>query len=601
MARVPTLPGEQVTPAPVPGVRTAFGVPNVTAGLGRGMMRFAGAMQQEAEKEKRRADQAAILRAVTAADNHRRALMYTTDGGFANKEGEAALQAREGVRQSWEVFTAKLRAGLSEDQQREFDISIAGRTARFYDFVESHTSTSLIRANEEEYENNRATVIDNMGASAGELVALDEEGQLALDHVEGALAELSQRRQAHLDLNGDTIGDEEQQQAWQEANDIKDRQLLHRKVVERLLATQQDVVANKYMDHYEQQMESTDLLRLRRGSQTVANDHTALAMADDAYARFPRIYEGDAESRRRWYQDRGMQPQLEADQVKAGRDFIRQELADNPEAREKALTFFNERVEEDRKNARIYQDQVLQVMTEDLRESGEYHRLASSQDYGLLWPEYQESFDETWESMKRGGFVPQRDLEVYFEKQAMAGSHNPAERNEFMRENLALIRDQVSKQTYEELVKLQDDLKAGLGDNHRTSFQIVSGFVDSIPRFGTAKKGTKDWADKVAYHAELTRTIKAHAGSREGPVRPLTENEIEELLAPMYSQKVIEEGFFGDTTGSIASELIDIPMVDVLRLTQLVAEIQNIDPSDVQPDDVRAAYEAGVATGFIVQ
>jgi hypothetical protein len=251
---MPIVP--RVNPAPLPGVRlsssgaseSAFGggMGIASAGLNTGLSAVHGEAARIAQEEKLRADQIMLTDAGAQASGAMNDVLFGPDGALT-KKGSDAFTTPETTRANYFAKIGAIRAGLTNDDQRDaFDRIVANDYARIDEQVQRHVAQQRTAYDTDSTD----ALVANKQNEALQSYTDPAAIQSAIDAQKGAIA-------GYADRNG--WSDDQRQQAI-----AKQVSATHFGVLSRMIDAEQDIAAGQYFDAHKGELVGNQLVQAQK-------------------------------------------------------------------------------------------------------------------------------------------------------------------------------------------------------------------------------------------------------------------------------------------------------------------------------------------------
>lgn len=545
MPVVPSSNGQQVGPAPLPGLRvnveTFGGGPAATPVDLSGIARVATNIYRD---EKQKADQIAVDGGQADLSGWETDALHNADTGALNMHGEQAFSLPEQVAESFQQRAADIRSRLTNDTQRaQFDRIAAAH----WDSINGQVQTHV--ANERKaYDGQQSNALIN-NESAAAIANYDDPARVsaALGNTVGAIERYGQRN----GLSPDVV---------QEQKDAATTRI-HLGVISRLIANDQFDAAKQWHDQFTSEITGPGAIEadkaVKLGSARGESQQQADAILQSAATL--------------------------TDAVQRARAITDPEVRDMTEAR--VRSDFAEKQKADRDD----EEQRMLRATNIVEQTHNAQRVPPS-DWLKLPLQAREALD-SYASQLQGGGKVETDWSTYYSLQSMAT--NDATRPTFINRNLMIDRPRLADAQFSKLVDLQGELRGNDQKAQdklsgiRTREQIVDGAVHAIGLGENPKRKGQD--------APLIDTIKRSVDvqveqeeARTG--KPASSADVQQIVDDIVTQHVVQSPGRWWGTNTTTKRLYEVQPEDQLILS----------PKDIPTTERRALTASMRARGLPV-
>lgn len=249
MAEAPRTPLPGTRLAPLPSARLSPDAPVEAFGGGQHLEEVKAVSTAIYVREKRRADEVAVMEADRRLAQFNNEALYDPDKGFINRRGRDALSGQEQLFDTYEKTVGDLSAQLGNDDQRaSFGRFASARRQELDKQVQVHVFNEVREHDKRETEAYVATERDAAALNYGDAARV----QLSIDRQTAVLKDYARR-------NG--YGQDSEFSKRLVASAVSDT---HVGVVNRFLANSQDQLAKAYYDKYKSQVDGKDATQLER-------------------------------------------------------------------------------------------------------------------------------------------------------------------------------------------------------------------------------------------------------------------------------------------------------------------------------------------------
>lgn len=496
MPTVPSSQGPSVSPSARPSLRTSpevFGGGAAAAPIDT--RAIADAAYRIGQDERNKANQIAVLDAGSRLTALETALLHDPGHGALNTRGKQAFDVHDRVTAQWGTHVGEIESTLSNDDQRlAFRRMVDARAASLDEQLQRH-----VAGERRTYDNQATEAYLQTEAAAGLSSYADEARvQASIENRAAALAGYGER-------NGVAPERIAQQSAAM-------RSQTRAAVVERFLATGDDLTAKAYYDAHKDDILGADAVQLDKSLEEGSARGESQKQADAILTKATTL----------------------TDAVRAAREIKDPRVRDLTESR--VRQDFTER----QQAARAQGEADFQNATNIVGQTKTVTRVPPK-----LWSTFtvaeRESLTRYAEHLQEGR-KPETDWSTYYSLRTLATTEGTRAR--FLSRNLMVDRPLLADAQFKELVDLQGSMRAGDGkaesklDSFRTKDDIVTSTLRAIG-LGVSDK-TKDRQRDASVIDVIRRSVDYQVEqAQERTGKPVARADVQKIVDEIVTQHVV--------------------------------------------------------------
>lgn len=276
---VPRYGEQHVAVEPLPSVRFPTSVDPASFGVAA-HINLGGlnqALDEEVQKEKRKADQVALTGADSQAASLETNILYDPEKGVLNQHGKNALNARNQFEDAWQKGVSQIEAGLhGDDQKTAFRTAMANRYASINEAVTKHIATEMDKYDDEQTQsmvNNERNAATASVVKGVPLASAADRSTLAIGRIRAADVDYAQRHGLS-------------KEATQNLLDL-DTSATHAAVISQMIANGDDLTAKSYYDEFKDQLVGRDLEQVTKEVEVGSLRGESQRQSDDILSKYP--------------------------------------------------------------------------------------------------------------------------------------------------------------------------------------------------------------------------------------------------------------------------------------------------------------------------
>lgn len=490
------LPGVRITPsAPI----EAFGGGDAVAGVFKAAQGAGDVMQKYAAEEKKKADQLAVLDADKKLSEMETRLLYDPQMGALNKKGRDSFGLPDQVMGEFGKGVQEIEKSLNNDEQRmQFRRSAISRQVDIDRQIQKHVSGEIRQYDSTVTESYLANERDAASANYHD----PERVGMSIARQRAALLD-------HANRNG--LPPE-----WVNLKVTESASKTHTGVISRMLANGEDLAAKQYYDANRESISGADATHLEKS-------------LEEGTLRGESQRQSDA------IMNRGLPM---ADSLKAAK------AIKDPKVRDAVVSRVEHEFSARQAAERQDREDAYKTVWTTLEQTKEMP--PNDANWAKLNPSEKHSIETRLAQLKAG--LPRvTDPNTYYELYTLASS--PVTRDQFLQMNLMEKHPKLSDQDFQEIVKLQSQLRKGDAqadlklDGYRTNAQIVDGTLAQAGFDTTPKPGSDDATQVNQFRKTVDDKVVA---LQKSTGRPATNKEVQEIVDGLIIEgRVSGTGLFG--------------------------------------------------------
>lgn len=521
MPRVPQLESPLVQQNPLPNIRVDESVNREAFNVGQSKQKLDSTIYDIAEKAKNSADQVSVLEAENELTKFETDFQYNPETGMYRKEGKDAFGLIELSKEQYSKKRGEISDKiLKNDVQRSmFNEKASVRQLQFEKNVMGHVGAQIKKYDDEttkaglELEQNNAV-----------------NGYQDPDTVAMSLANQKRISLEYSDRHGEPI-----EMATLRAKTAESK--THAKIIERIVTNGDDIYAEEYFKKNEANImddEKTQVIKLLEISSTKGKSQR---FTDDVMKR-------------------GLS-QSAALKEAAG--------IENPKLREATEARIDRMFNLKKEAEKEYQENIYSAAVKQINETGSMDGISEK----LIANMKPETINAVKSYMDRN---PVRDNgEIYYKLRSMA--ENKATRQAFIGHDFLKEKPNLSKEHFEELIKLRDDLKSGKKDAEKKldGFLSDSQLVEDQFRQATGENADEKNEAYLKYRTAVDQEAERIKREQDRPF--LSNEELRNISKNYLTEMIVKEGMIWDTKKrKFDIEVDDIPEADAQKIKKRLIE-----------------------------
>lgn len=495
MPRVPQLESPLVQQNPLPNIRVDESVNREAFNVGQSKQRLDNTIYDIAEKAKRSADQVSVLEAENELTKFETDFQYNPETGMYKTEGKDAFGLIELSKEQYAKKVSEISGKLlkNDEQRNIFNDKSSVRQLQFEKNVMSHVGTQIKKYDDE---------TTKAGLELEQSNAVN--GYQDPDQVALSLANQKRISLEYSDRHGEPV-----EMATLRAKTAESK--THAKIIERIITNGDDIYAEDYFKKNESSMmddEKTQALRLLEISSTKGKSQR---FTDDVMSR-------------------GLSQSAALKEASA---------IENPKLREATEARIDRMFNLKREAEKEYQENIYANAVKQINETGTMDGISEKLIANMK--------PETINAVKSyADKNPVRDNgEIYYKLRSMAES--PKTRQAFVGHDFLKEKPNLSKEHFEELIKIRDDLKSGKKDAEKKldGFLSDSQTVEDQFRQATGQDATEKNESYLKYRTTIDQEIERIKREQDRPF--LSNEELRNISKNYLTEMIVKEGMIWDT------------------------------------------------------
>lgn len=495
MPRVPQLESALVQQNPLPNIRADESVNREAFNVGASKQKLDNTIYDIVEKAKRSADQISVQAAENQLMDFENKFQYDPETGMYKKEGKDAFDLIKVSREEYEKQKSQISGDLlkNDEQRRAFNEKASVRQLQFDKTVMGHVGVQIKKYDDE---------TTKAGLELEQSNAVN--GYQDPDQVSLSLANQKRISLEYSDRHGEPV-----EMATLRAKTAESK--THAKIIERIITNGDDIYAEDYFKKNESSMmddEKTQALRLLEIGSTKGKSQR---FTDDVMAR-------------------GLSQSAALKEASA---------IDNPKLREATEARIDRMFNLKREAEKEYQENIYANAVKQINETGTMDGISEKLIANMK--------PETINAVKSyADKNPVRDNgEIYYKLRSMAES--PKTRQAFVGHDFLKEKPNLSKEHFEELIKIRDDLKSGKKDAEKKldGFLSDSQTVEDQFRQATGQDATEKNESYLKYRTTIDQEIERIKREQDRPF--LSNEELRNISKNYLAEMIVKEGMIWDT------------------------------------------------------
>ena len=495
MPRVPQLESALVQQNPLPNIRVDESVNREAFNVGASKQKLDNTIYDIVEKAKRSADQISVQAAENQLMDFENKFQYDPETGMYKKEGKDAFDLIKVSREEYEKQKSQISGDLlkNDEQRRAFNEKASVRQLQFDKTVMGHVGVQIKKYDDE---------TTKAGLELEQSNAVN--GYQDPDQVSLSLANQKRISLEYSDRHGEPV-----EMATLRAKTAESK--THAKIIERIITNGDDIYAEDYFKKNESSMmddEKTQALRLLEIGSTKGKSQR---FTDDVMAR-------------------GLSQSAALKEASA---------IDNPKLREATEARIDRMFNLKREAEKEYQENIYANAVKQINETGTMDGISEKLIANMK--------PETINAVKSyADKNPVRDNgEIYYKLRSMAES--PKTRQAFVGHDFLKEKPNLSKEHFEELIKIRDDLKSGKKDAEKKldGFLSDSQTVEDQFRQATGQDATEKNESYLKYRTTIDQEIERIKREQDRPF--LSNEELRNISKNYLTEMIVKEGMIWDT------------------------------------------------------
>lgn len=521
MPKVPQLDGQQIQQNPLTNIRVDESVNREAFNVGQSKQKLDNTIYDIAEKAKKSADQVSVLEAENELTKFENDFQYNPETGMYRKEGKDAFGLIELSKEQYGKKVGEISGKiLKNDVQRSmFNEKASVRQLQFEKNVMGHVGAQIKKYDDETTK--AGLELEQSNAVNG----YQDPDQIAL-----SLANQKRISLEYSDRHGEPL-----EMATLRAKSSESK--THAKIIDRIVANGDDIAAEDYYKKNEANMmddEKTQVIKLLEISSTKGKSQR---FTDDVMKR-------------------GLS-QSAALKEAAG--------IENPKLREATEARIDRMFNLKKEAEKEYQENIYSAAVKQINETGSMDGISEK----LIANMKPETINAVKSYMDRN---PVRDNgEIYYKLRSMA--ENKATRQAFIGHDFLKEKPNLSKEHFEELIKLRDDLKSGKKDAEKKldGFLSDSQLVEDQFRQATGENADEKNEAYLKYRTAVDQEAERIKREQDRPF--LSNEELRNISKNYLTEMIVKEGMIWDTKKrKFDIEVDDIPEADAQKIKKRLIE-----------------------------
>lgn len=521
MPKVPQLDGQLIQQNPLTNIRVDESVNREAFNVGQSKQKLDNTIYDIAEKAKKSADQVSVLEAENELTKFENDFQYNPETGMYRKEGKDAFGLIELSKEQYGKKVGEISGKiLKNDVQRSiFNEKASVRQLQFEKNVMGHVGAQIKKYDDETTK--AGLELEQSNAVNG----YQDPDQIAL-----SLANQKRISLEYSDRHGEPL-----EMATLRAKSSESK--THAKIIDRIVANGDDIAAEDYYKKNEANMmddEKTQVIKLLEISSTKGKSQR---FTDDVMKR-------------------GLS-QSAALKEAAG--------IENPKLREATEARIDRMFNLKKEAEKEYQENIYAAAVKQINETGSMDGISEK----LIANMKPETINAVKSYMDRS---PVRDNgEIYYKLRSMA--ENKATRQAFIGHDFLKEKPNLSKEHFEELIKLRDDLKSGKKDAEKKldGFLSDSQLVEDQYRQATGENADEKNEAYLKYRTAVDQEAERIKREQDRPF--LSNEELRNISKNYLTEMIVKEGMIWDTKKrKFDIEVDDIPEADAQKIKKRLIE-----------------------------
>jgi hypothetical protein len=581
MPKVPLISGQQVQQAPLPANGYNANVPNASGAIAGGVTAIGVGFGAYQDAEKAKADDAVLLDRVTVAKRQR----IDVFNKFNPLTRHASVGASESVKADYVKFLGEIRAGLTTDQQLEFDNYAAKEELALYEDVERRVGEETRGIEDDGDELATKTAIeDAQQAAVTGGIKLLKDGDVDARSVQRARDDIAEQKIRYYARNADRFGGMDN--AIVLANNAIDdaTSQMHSAVIDAMVARKEDLAAEAYFKKYGGEMSAGARMKFTQTVAEATEDGAVLRLVDEAV-----LANSSPDDLR-----------TSVEREESARALAKERFKDQPKLQKRALADISTEFSRKRNADNIRHNEEFEQLKAGLDKSFSLADVQASPAYKHRdFPQDMRDALVTYAEDKALGTIhsPEEQAIAYGALVMKYGSKNPKLVAEALEKSPHQLHaeGEVSEKQYKLLLPIYEDLmaerrgeeRASTDDSYRTINQIVNDVTSII--YSSKRSDIKEVkADLVAnFRTLMDNRFQNYKHEHDGDI-PSEEwmlNEAQKLAA----QKIIDTTGW-DEPGLLLNDadLIHIPAIHLQRIYESLSEGGR---KEVTDDDIEDEWD----------